>query len=123
MTKPINKLGEYGEKIGIAFQIKDDLFDYGDDEIGKPRGIDIKEKKMTLPLIYALQNSSRTEKSFIINTVKNHNEDKKKSRLDQMIKDKGWDGICYQKNGRVQGGASKFNSDDISRQSGKKITF
>ncbi|MGE5356051.1 MAG: polyprenyl synthetase family protein [Deltaproteobacteria bacterium] len=89
-SNTIHKLSEYGEKIGIAFQIKDDLFDYGDDEIGKPRGIDIKEKKMTLPLIYTLQNSSKTEKSLIINTVKNHNEDPKKVKeLIAMIKEKG----------------------------------
>lgn len=86
----IKKLGDYGENIGIAFQIKDDLFDYGEDEIGKPRGIDIREKKMTLPLIYALQNSNRSEKSMIINTIKNHNEDNKKVKaLIQLIKDKG----------------------------------
>lgn len=86
----IRKMGEYGEKIGIAFQIKDDLFDYGEDEIGKPRGIDIREKKMTLPLIYALQNSTRSEKSLIISTIKNHNEDNKKVKaLIQLIKDKG----------------------------------
>lgn len=86
----IKKLADYGEKIGIAFQLKDDLFDYGDDEIGKPRGIDIKEKKMTLPLIYSLQNSSKSEKHFIINTIKNHSEDNKKVKeLINMIKDKG----------------------------------
>ena len=54
---------DFGEKIGIAFQIKDDLFDYGDADIGKPRGIDIKEKKMTLPLIYSLNNSSKDRKT------------------------------------------------------------
>ncbi|NBW03676.1 MAG: polyprenyl synthetase family protein, partial [Cytophagia bacterium] len=63
----------FGEKVGIAFQIKDDLFDYGDAEIGKPLGIDIKEKKMTLPLIYALNNCTWLEKRKIINIVKNHN--------------------------------------------------
>lgn len=69
-----------GEKIGIAFQIKDDLFDYGEDEIGKPRGIDIKEKKMTLPLIYALIHSGKSEKRRIKNIVKNHSENPKKVR-------------------------------------------
>lgn len=59
-----------GEKIGMAFQVKDDLFDYGEDNIGKPKGIDIKEKKMTLPLIYALQNTNRSTKRKIINTIK-----------------------------------------------------
>lgn len=63
-----------GEKIGMAFQIKDDLFDYGDAEIGKPTGIDIKEKKMTLPLIYALNNAGWFEKRQIINKIKNDSE-------------------------------------------------
>ncbi|MBS1587383.1 MAG: polyprenyl synthetase family protein [Bacteroidetes bacterium] len=66
----------FGEKIGIAFQIKDDLFDYGDDNIGKPTGIDIKERKMTLPLIYALQNVDNATKKKIIYIVKNKNTDR-----------------------------------------------
>lgn len=72
------KMRLFGEKIGIAFQIKDDLFDFGKDDIGKPLGIDIKEKKMTLPLIYALNNTSFFEKRKIINLVKNHGNDNKK---------------------------------------------
>jgi len=59
----------FGEKVGIAFQIKDDLFDYGTQDVGKPLGIDIKEKKMTLPLIYALQNTDRPTKKHIINLI------------------------------------------------------
>jgi octaprenyl-diphosphate synthase len=70
----LNKIRILGEKIGIAFQIKDDLFDFGNAVIGKPIGIDIKEKKMTLPLIYALDNASREDKRRIINNVKVHNE-------------------------------------------------
>jgi len=67
---------EFGTLTGIAFQIKDDLFDFGTDElIGKPTGIDIKEKKMTLPLIYALNNSSNSEKRRIINLIRNHNNE------------------------------------------------
>lgn len=62
-----------GEKIGIAFQLKDDLFDYEEDEIGKPRGIDIKERKMTLPLIYTLNQADKSTRSKIINIVKNEN--------------------------------------------------
>ena len=69
---------KFGELIGMAFQIKDDLFDYGDEQIGKPTGIDIKEQKMTLPLIYALNNSTPEKKKWIINSVKNHNKDKKR---------------------------------------------
>ena len=71
----IEKMRLFGEKVGIAFQIKDDLFDFGTDDVGKPLGIDIKEKKITLPLIYALNQSSRTEKRRIINLLKNHNEE------------------------------------------------
>lgn len=70
----IEQMREFGEKVGMAFQIKDDLFDYGDEEIGKPLGIDIKEKKMTLPLIYALQKASWLEKRKIIYIVKNKSD-------------------------------------------------
>ena len=63
-----------GEKIGIAFQIKDDLFDYEEAEIGKPRGIDIKERKMTLPLIYTLSKVSGSDKRKIINIIQNENQ-------------------------------------------------
>lgn len=90
----IEKMRQIGENIGIAFQIKDDLFDYGEADIGKPRGIDIKERKMTLPLIYTLNNSVASEKKWIINTVKNHNEDKERvNELIQFIHKKG--GIEY----------------------------
>ena len=71
----IEKMRLFGEKIGIAFQIRDDLFDFGTDDVGKPLGIDIKEKKMTLPLIYALNQASKTERDRIINIVKRHNEE------------------------------------------------
>ena len=62
----------------MAFQIKDDLFDYGDAQIGKPTGIDIKEQKMTLPLIYALNNADKKDKRWLINSIKNHNKDNKR---------------------------------------------
>jgi octaprenyl-diphosphate synthase len=74
----IEQMRQFGEYTGIAFQIKDDLFDYGDNNVGKPTGLDIKEKKMTLPLIYALNNSSKKEKQHIITLIKNKS-DKKKS--------------------------------------------
>lgn len=74
----IEKMRLFGEYIGMAFQIKDDLFDYTDDAIGKPTGIDIKEQKMTLPLIYTLNNCSEDEKKWLINSVKKHNKDKKR---------------------------------------------
>jgi octaprenyl-diphosphate synthase len=73
-----NKMWLFGEKAGIAFQIKDDLFDYASEDVGKPTGNDIKEKKMTLPLIYTLNNTEKTTRKKIINIVKNNNNDKKK---------------------------------------------
>ena len=74
----VERMRKFGELIGMAFQIKDDLFDYTEDAIGKPTGIDIKEQKMTLPLIYTLNNCSSKEKSWLINSIKNHNKDKKR---------------------------------------------
>lgn len=66
----------FGEKAGIAFQIKDDLFDYGNADVGKPTGNDIKEKKMTLPLIYTLSKTDRKTMKEIVYIVKNNNRDK-----------------------------------------------
>ena len=77
-SEHVEKMRKFGELIGMAFQIKDDLFDYGDTQIGKPTGIDIKEQKMTLPLIYALNNANKKDKKWLINSVKNHNKDKKR---------------------------------------------
>lgn len=74
----VEKMRLFGEKIGIAFQIKDDMFDFGTDDVGKPLGIDIKEKKVTLPLIYSLNNSNTSDRKRMINLVKNHNDDPKK---------------------------------------------
>jgi octaprenyl-diphosphate synthase len=85
----VETMRKFGELIGMAFQIKDDLFDYTDDAIGKPTGIDIKEQKMTLPLIYALNNCTSKEKSWCINSIKNHNKDKKRVKeVIQFVKDK-----------------------------------
>src|SRR5690554_7984534 len=74
----VEKMRKFGELIGTAFQIKDDLFDYGNEHIGKPTGIDIKEQKMTLPLIYALNHASEKDRKWLINSVKNHNTDRKR---------------------------------------------
>ena len=88
--KEVQKMHKLGELIGMAFQIKDDLFDYGKKKIGKPIGIDIKEKKMTLPLIHVLSQSSKSEKRFIINTIKNSNKNKiKVNKLINLVKEKG----------------------------------
>jgi octaprenyl-diphosphate synthase len=90
----VTKMKTFGQYVGMAFQIKDDLFDYGDDEIGKPVGIDIKEKKMTLPLIYSLSKASWLEKRKIIGMVRNHSEDSKKVKeVINFVKQSG--GIDY----------------------------
>lgn len=90
----VEKARLLGEKIGMAFQIKDDLFDYGDEQIGKPTGIDIKEKKMTLPLIYALSKSSWLEKRRIINLIKNQSHKPAKVKeVINFVKESG--GIAY----------------------------
>ena len=74
-AETVEKMRLFGEKTGIAFQIKDDMFDFGTDDVGKPVGIDIKEKKVTLPLIYALNNADTATKKKMITLVKNHNDD------------------------------------------------
>src|SRR5690625_724473 len=74
----VEKMRLFGELIGMAFQIKDDLFDYGNEAIGKPTGIDIKERKMTLPLIYALNQADPKDRRWLINSVRNHNTNRKR---------------------------------------------
>ena len=74
----VQQMRKFGEYIGIAFQIKDDLFDYTEEKIGKPTGIDIKEQKMTLPLIHTLNNASDKDKAWLINSIKKHNKNKKR---------------------------------------------
>jgi octaprenyl-diphosphate synthase len=87
----IEKLAIFGEKVGIAFQIKDDLFDYTQNKlIGKPTGIDIREQKMTLPLIYTLNTVDKKTRKEIINTVKNHHKDDEKvAELIQLVQETG----------------------------------
>ncbi|MFK8268229.1 polyprenyl synthetase family protein [Capnocytophaga cynodegmi] len=90
----IEKMRLFGEYIGMAFQIKDDLFDYTEESIGKPTGIDIKEQKMTLPLIYTLNTCTEKERKWIINSIKNHNKDKKRVReVINLVKEKN--GLAY----------------------------
>lgn len=74
----IEKMREFGELVGIAFQIKDDLFDFGDDDVGKPLGIDIKEKKLTLPLIYALNKAEKKDRSYYTRIIRKENKNTKK---------------------------------------------
>ncbi len=84
----VQQMRKFGQYIGIAFQIKDDLFDYTEDKIGKPTGIDIKEQKMTLPLIYVLNHASEKDKKWLINSIKNHNKDKKRVKeVIQFVKE------------------------------------
>ncbi len=93
-AETVEKMRLFGEKVGIAFQIKDDLFDFGTDDVGKPLGIDIKEKKITLPLIYALNKTGSSEKRRIINLVKNHNEESDKvSEVIDFVRNSG--GLDY----------------------------
>ena len=87
----------FGEKTGMAFQIKDDLFDYANENVGKPTGNDIKEKKLTLPLIYTLNNTDAATRRKIIYIVKNNNQDKQKVKwVIQQVENAG--GILYAKN-------------------------
>jgi octaprenyl-diphosphate synthase len=90
----VEMMKNFGEKIGIAFQIKDDLFDFGVDDIGKPKGLDIKEKKVTLPLIFALNKASKPIKKQMINLVKNHGDDEAKiNQIINFVKESG--GLAY----------------------------
>lgn len=97
----VENMRKFGELIGMAFQVKDDLFDYTDDAIGKPTGIDIKEQKMTLPLIYALNNCTDKEKKWVINSIKNHNKDKNRVKeIIEFVKNKK--GLIYAEEKMIQ---------------------
>jgi len=90
----VETMRKFGELIGMAFQIKDDLFDYGETQIGKPTGIDIKEQKMTLPLIHVLNKVSTKEQSWLINSIKNHNKNSKRVKeVIAFVKENG--GLDY----------------------------
>jgi octaprenyl-diphosphate synthase len=89
-NEEIERFHSFGEYAGMAFQIKDDLFDYGDDRIGKPTGIDIKEQKMTLPLIHVINKVDKKQRNWLIDSVKRHNTDKKRVKeVIQFVKDQG----------------------------------
>jgi len=85
------KMRQFGESVGIAFQIKDDLFDYGTEDVGKPTGNDIREKKLTLPLIYTLQHSDKATRKSLIYIIKNENRIRKKVGyiIDEVVKSGG----------------------------------
>jgi octaprenyl-diphosphate synthase len=89
-----DKMRRFGEKVGIAFQIKDDLFDYGGEDIGKPTGNDIKEKKLTLPLIYTLNTTDRNTRRELIYIIRNRNKDQASiQRVIKKVQEAG--GIAY----------------------------
>jgi octaprenyl-diphosphate synthase len=79
-TDAIERMRLFGEHVGIAFQIRDDLFDFGDGDPGKPQGNDLQEKKMTLPLIYALQHADASRRRRLIDLIKNHNTEPERIR-------------------------------------------
>ncbi|HMQ49714.1 MAG TPA: polyprenyl synthetase family protein [Saprospiraceae bacterium] len=117
----------FGEKIGIAFQIRDDLFDFGFDDVGKPLGIDIKEKKLTLPLIYALNQANRTDRKNIINLIKRHNDNPEKVRevLD-FVRQSG--GLEYTQEAMVRYRTEAFEllyrfPDSVARQSLEQLVI
>jgi octaprenyl-diphosphate synthase len=122
----VEKMYKIGENLGMAFQIKDDLLDFGEgNNIGKPTGIDIKEKKMTLPLIYLLNNSSTKEKKEFIKIVKKHNNDKKKvNQLIAQVKASGGIGYAVKKMHEFKQTALDLLStfpENLSRQMLKEI--
>lgn len=93
----VEQMWAFGEKTGMAFQIRDDLFDFGTDDVGKPLGIDIKEKKMTLPLIYTLANASSADRRRVLNIIKNESHKTEKvAEIIQMVNSSG--GIEYSRN-------------------------
>lgn len=94
-AETVEKMKNFGTLTGMAFQIKDDLFDYlSNNVIGKPVGIDIKEQKMTLPLIYTLKNANEKDRKYYFNTIKRYNNDSKRVKeLIQFVKQSG--GLDY----------------------------
>ena len=95
------KMRKFGELVGVAFQIKDDLFDYGNDDVGKPTGNDIREKKLTLPLIYTINHADPAVRRELIFILKNQN--KKQHKIDQVID-------IVKKSGGISYAVSKMNS-------------
>jgi len=124
----VDRMHAFGEYVGIAFQIKDDLFDYEINKTtGKPNGVDIKEKKITLPLIYMLLNISKSDKRKVINTIKNHNQDPARvADLMKRVNESG--GIEYSRKMMKEYTEKALNvldefPDSESRQSLKKLVL
>ncbi|MDH4472838.1 MAG: polyprenyl synthetase family protein [Fluviicola sp.] len=92
------RMRQFGELVGLAFQIKDDIFDYGTGDVGKPTGNDIRERKITLPLIYALQNSDKATRKELMNIVKRHNEEKYYvNKAIQIVRNAGGIEYCHER--------------------------
>jgi octaprenyl-diphosphate synthase len=117
------RMSQFGECIGIAFQIKDDIFDYGTpDQIGKPTGNDIRERKMTLPLIYALNNSPKEIRKELINIVKNHNENSAKiKRAIELVISYGGIDFAYKKMMEYKAKALALISDIPESEAKKSV--
>jgi len=117
------RMSQFGECIGIAFQIKDDIFDYGTpDQIGKPTGNDIRERKMTLPLIYALNNSPKEIRKELINMVKNHNENSAKiKRAIELVISYGGIDFAYKKMMEYKAKALALISDIPESEAKKSV--
>jgi len=103
------KMRLFGENAGMAFQIKDDLFDYSSDDVGKPTGNDIKEKKLTLPLIYTLNNTDKETRRKIIFIIKNENENKEK--------------VKYVIEKVVESGGIKYAQEKMNEFKGKSLNI
>ncbi len=119
----IAKLKKFGELVGLAFQIKDDIFDYGDSEkIGKPTGNDIREQKMTLPLIYVINNSPKNVSKELINIVKNHNEEKQYvKRAIKIVVESGGLEYAKQKMLNIQQQAIDILNDFVDNEAKKAL--
>lgn len=123
----VKQMHLFGEKTGMAFQIRDDLFDFGTDDVGKPLGIDIKEKKMTLPLIYALNHADRSTRRGIINIVKNESHKTEKvAEVIQFVRQSG--GLEYAREAMYRFRQEAFDvlenmPESAARQSLKDLLF
>lgn len=124
----VEKMQKFGELVGLAFQIKDDLFDYGTDDVGKPLGIDIKEKKLTLPVIYAINHATDSDRRFLINTIKNHHKDKQKvQQVIAMVKTSGGIEYTRKKMNEIKDEAinllHSFEQNEAAEKLGQLVSF
>ena len=116
-SEEVEMMREFGEKVGLAFQIKDDILDFKQvGDIGKPKGIDIKEQKMTLPLIYMLNNSSKSDKKRVIRTIKkdHHHPQKVQGIIDEVNKSGGIEYAEQQMNKLIDEALALLNNQKSS---------